>query len=422
MQITNVLAKICDCLELPYFILILLLALAIGFKRTKTSALLLVIGGAMIFWRSFFAITSSRYCISIITFSIILSAIAMKEFMKKRSFAWIFTVFVFLIFYNTIKSISSFRNSYIFDVQEIINCYQPHYKQVEYYINNKEYMRFCGEDNKKENKHALWDSNEYTIMELLNNVSFLGKDIIIISRKTSEKKIVPPSGTSLKCISKHNTDYTHTKRIGIHRYIPKEVYSVNEDMIKNENVDNRNNALIKNGDIESVQSIENKKRLMEKWIKQGASFYSSDEIKLPEYKEMFQMWKDVNESNYPIVFADEEKNICGKYSLHIVLPTNNISNIYFFNKIKTVPGTLSFLVKSLNDQCEFTIARYDFLPQKKGTRPPFSTFTLNISDKNVHKVEITLDEQTIRGEESLFFIFGNNIDIIVDNIIFVPST
>ena len=417
MQIINILERICDCVQIPYFILMIFLIVVIGIRHTKTNILILIVGGLMILWRLFFIITSSRYCISIIAYLIILSAAVAKNIKWKTVFIFGFVALCILFSFNVIKTRSSFRNNYIFDIADLVKAYRPAYDETRIFTRFQEFERLNALSNRRgNNKFFFLVSSTYSLTELINKYSLSGIDVLIIERNIDWKNSIVLHNQDFRAISKHYSGFSKKKWTSVLRLIPQTIQPFNTSVLKEDN------NIIKNGNIEMTLSPASKNKMMKNWLDQGASFYSSNDVRLPEFKELIQGWKTINAFNYPKVYVDADNVINGKYSLHIILPPKNISNIYFSNKVPTVPGKFSFLVRPINKRNIIEVSRYDFMPGKYGVTPPLSSYIFNIpADKdNVYRIEIPLDEKTIKGIESLFYLFGTNVNIIVDDIEFQP--
>ena len=371
----------------------------------------------MLLWRCFFTITSSRYCISIIAYLLILSAAAAKNQKRKTVFVFGFAALIVLFIFNVSQSRVSFRNNYIFDIADYIMAYRPKYDETRIFTRFQEFNRLnVLSGGRSNNKSFFLLSSKNLISEVVNQYSLSGIDVLFVERNKDWKDNILLQNQDLRAISKHYSASSRNKWTSVFKLIPQTIRPFKTSELKEVN------NIIKNGNIEIIKSPSNKNKMMKNWLERGASFYSSDDIKLPEFKELIQGWKEINDSNYPKIYVDADNVINGMYSLHIDLPPNNISNIYFSNRVSTVPGKFSFLVRPISKKNIILVSRYDFMPGKYGVTPPFSSYIFNIpKDRDcVYKIEVPLDEKTIEGEESLFYLFGTNVNIVVDDIEFQP--
>lgn len=124
-ELTNVINHVIKVLLIPYFVLFVISLFFLFLKRKKVFLILISITVFMTFWRTFFEITSSRYCVSFVILSgiTIIKAISIVSHEKSqgRCFSLIFLIcFIGLFTYNTIKSFSSFEKKYIYDLREDI--------------------------------------------------------------------------------------------------------------------------------------------------------------------------------------------------------------------------------------------------------------------------------------------------------------
>ncbi len=108
--------KIINCVGIPYVVLYCLLFTRAS-KRFIFANLLLV--AFFIIWRTICDISSSRYCLTLISFIYLSFALFLKkEALQKNNRTILFVLLLFLVGYNTVSNYVSSRNLYIFDVRE----------------------------------------------------------------------------------------------------------------------------------------------------------------------------------------------------------------------------------------------------------------------------------------------------------------
>lgn len=368
----------------------------------------------MILWRSFFSLTASRYCSSFIVYLIILSStFYCNSVRNKGKIAFLGIACISLYVYNGLETKSSFRNVYIVDIVETLQRYAPSYSGSRIFTSYKEFNRL---NVLLPGEKRIFKTENYSFQEIADKYSFSGYNLLLIENNTSrvDAQVIYPETTRFRMISKFNTNAKKNKWIPIYQFFSQEL------PLYNPKFSHKVNNLISNGDIERVLPRNQNKRLLGDWISQGVDFYDSDDIHLPQFNSLFQTWKQIDDLSYPRVYVDSDNVLSGSHSLHIILPKNNVSNIYFSNRIKTTEGTLSFLVKAFS-QSEILVSRYDFIPPKHGTTPPFSTFVYRINPNNTYKIMIPLRKETIEGTESVYYLYGKNVDILIDDIEFSPQ-
>lgn len=420
MQVFWVISKTINSLQIPYFILTVIILSIFLLRPSKTTFLLIGIAFYLFTWRLFFDITSSRYCASFLVYGIVTLSVFAKKIKKNRPVTHLILLgFLILATYNTSKAQGSFRNIYIYDAKNLIQGLSTQKGRPLFMIEGKEFNRLKVKDSNNADMIIAWKPDCRTVSEILNKYSLSGIEIYIVTRNNvyNDKTVTLPIGTRLRHEALFYTDHQKKKNLSFYHYTPNHVLPYT-DLVSNRKVSNN---IIKNGDIETVLSHEQTVRSIKKWIDQGATFYVSDDIKLPHFKELLETWRTIDRSSCPFVYADSENVINGSYSLRIILPHANRSNILLSNRIKTEPGFLSFLVKPMSNKCEFVVSRFDFMPGKFGIIPPFSSYTFRLSTKEYYLIEIPLDNATINGTETLFCIMGNDLDILIDDIDFLSD-
>lgn len=143
----STLAKISDCIGLPYFILgwLSLLILAVFKKKRKKTILFIVF--FPIIWRSAFYILSSRYC-AIFLLLIPYIVLIFSNRLRNIKAGIIAPVVIALIAYNILGAFLSFSNLYICDAKEGIDLFLSDNDNSPVMITDKEFYRL-----KKKNRN-----------------------------------------------------------------------------------------------------------------------------------------------------------------------------------------------------------------------------------------------------------------------------
>lgn len=176
----NVFEKIIDCISIPYAIFAVVAI--ISFLKSNKPILGLVVFSILFLyvWRLFFQIVSSRYCSIFIVVLFVIIAIAGREtnlFWKRTKI-----IITLLISYNLLKVTSSFRNIYIYDIQEEISSLSNNPQNI-FFVEKKEFRRLSDNADKInpidkfiyfnkgelksvdifKNKYEFWNYNGYII-------------------------------------------------------------------------------------------------------------------------------------------------------------------------------------------------------------------------------------------------------------------
>lgn len=154
----STLAKISNCIGLPYFILgcLSLIILAVVKKKRKKTFLFIVF--FPIIWRSAFYILSSRYCAFFLLLIPYIVLIFSKILINIKA-GIIASVVLFLIIYNISDTFLSFNNLYIQDAKEEIDLLLSNDDNNSVMITKKEFYRL-----KKKNR-----KNQFVLDSILSN-------------------------------------------------------------------------------------------------------------------------------------------------------------------------------------------------------------------------------------------------------------
>lgn len=151
----STLAKISNCIGLPYFILgcLSLIILAVFQKKRKRTILFIVF--FLVTWRSAFYILSSRYCAIFLLF-IPYIVLIFSNRLRNIKAGIIAPVVISLIIYNILETFLSFNNIYIHDTKEAVDLFLSNDDNNSVMITDKEFYRL-----KKKNKinQFVLDSN-----------------------------------------------------------------------------------------------------------------------------------------------------------------------------------------------------------------------------------------------------------------------
>lgn len=138
----NLLDQTTKCLQIPYFILFVFVCALLLFFKKKFFFILLFLLIFMISWRLCFRINSSRYCISFLLILYlglaILFPIVQKRFMINVP---VLVIIMGLLFYNSIKLFSGFRNLYQLDLADDVRCILSNSENNCIFIQEKEFFR-----------------------------------------------------------------------------------------------------------------------------------------------------------------------------------------------------------------------------------------------------------------------------------------
>lgn len=111
--------QICKCLYIPYFAFGILCLLSLSLHNKKFFLLLLSVCVVMCSWRLFLNTFSSRYCSAFLLLFLVAFSLSYKHLSSLRPFRiFSFVLFCFLFLFNCINLFSSYRNNYIFDLQD----------------------------------------------------------------------------------------------------------------------------------------------------------------------------------------------------------------------------------------------------------------------------------------------------------------
>lgn len=372
-----------DCLYWPLFICLVLSPFFI--KTSKKRILIVLFGVIVLAWRFSIVLLSSRYCSFLILCALLSLSLLIKEKNPSSRNVFLF-LFSIALAVQLIKCFSGFNNLYVLDLSDDISHLSLD-KQRILLVQEKEIERvssMCPNDcfiDTIENKPVVLGAN---------NVFEITRDISPRSKVLGVKKTGKHADNKLYIAEKGN------------ELLPNEV-SVQE-----------NKNLIFNGGLETIQEA-GQNALVNRLIDSGASFYSSDNVKIPFNSILLPL----NYYNgFPEVFADSSNPISGDYSLNVRFFDEGM--VYFLNRFRPSDGVLSFYIKKISGSSSLFLERVDydesFLNYRYGLPQ-----NIYIFDNNVHYVSLPFLKSDFFGSNTLFYLKGRQINFLLDNICYHPK-
>ena len=142
----STLAKISDCLGLPYFILGFISLLIFAFFKKKRNKTILFFVFSLVIWRTAFHIQTSRYC-AFFLLSIPYIVLIFSNQLRNTNTGIIAPVVISLIVFNLLETFLSFNDLYVRDAKEEIDLFLSNSDNNLVMITPKEFYRL-----KKKNK------------------------------------------------------------------------------------------------------------------------------------------------------------------------------------------------------------------------------------------------------------------------------
>lgn len=410
----DVINKTISCVQIPYIVLCIVSVLLIIF-RDKKGLLFLAAILLMMAWRSFFRITSSRYCCSFLILILGITSYFYFRYKSKNLFFRITAIlaFAFLLTYNIICSYSSYRNLHLYYTQDISQAISAKDQNIYSIISEKEFSRVGYPI-----KNKL--SYESSLEETLEQFSLWGYQLTIIAlEKASAAGNSPIFQNNYRNwdIIRKSRLYTNRRKnsvITLYSFKPR------AHQLVSEYTPDRTGNLIKNGDIETICSQKDKLARLKKWVSQGADYYVPEDILIPKFDVLLPTWMPFNPDNFPEVYADSESPIEGKYSLHVLLKKDNDCYIYFSNRIPSCAGKLTFAVQNLGDHGYISLSRLDYNSPSTVPVTPNYLYYIFLPDQKAYRIESDINSDSFRGDQALFYISGASMTLLVDDIVYVP--
>lgn len=425
--------KTINCLEIPYLVLALVAA-AVSFLLSKKICIVFFLSVLIaLAWRSFFHITSSRYCSFFLIIVLLFVCFFSRTTLRKVHFAGFFCLCSIvasagLFTFNIYKLFSPFKNTFIFDIQQTVNHITTAYDTPIIIIDGKEWDRIRGPE-KQEYRQRIklnWETNFKEAFEKIREYSLWNGKVFLVLAENSDSffgdpKDDVPSDESMRKIQEFKKNKNKTKVFSIYSYSPNGLtqYDPVDGLYHYGDKDN----FIKNGNIETIQESSVKRRRLENIISAGIVFYDRDDTVLPENEIILDTWSsDISEATFPKVYADSKNVINGKYSLNVKFEDNSKVQVFLLNKFSSVPGKLRFLIKRLQGDIMIRISRWDF-SNSRGVPVHDSDYYLNLPDDKTYLVTIPLKETDFTGtdKKSLFYLTGNNVNVLIDDISYIPE-
>ncbi|WP_176013736.1 hypothetical protein [Victivallis sp. Marseille-Q1083] len=394
------------------------------FYKTKQSLLhicLYTILSFMIIWRGFYGIISERYCCIFLIPCIIIGVFALSklhQLLHRYHFYpnLIISVLFFLCIGTQIaKVFHPFPKAFLLDLGKEIEERQINDHGCAWFIYDSEYRRLGGSKYPFVYPLSKEQQGEENLSDIFEQYRYWGKAVYFIlpedtdSPFLTEQKLVLPQGTSLKMEIFYFSNREKSKRLTLYQYLPVSlplVENITETSGEKEN-------LIENGNMEIMMSSDILRKRLKRWIDDGAVFYDSNSIMLPEYQILLPTWNTLKE--YPEVFADSNCPIEGNYSLHIRF--KGLGAIYLMQKIPACPGVLTFKIKNSEKSSALRLFRYDYASDGK-MQYPKQVYNFYISDNQSRIVYLNLKDSDYLGEETLFVLEGNDCDFLLDDVSF----
>ena len=392
----------CDYVTLFIFLLLGVLT-ALHSRKNKILVLFVLFSFG---WRMFYNITSSRYCLIFVLYSFVLYSFVLysKSFSSKQLLLFITFFFFFIDF---CKCFSSYRNNYVFDVADYckkITSDNPNYKlfisEKESYRIGRDYPRNAVEVLKQRTDFLDYVTDQYRFL-------FGGKYVIVGKERTNIQPVANKDW-KIKKVSSNHTNASNTGFINI--------YSVDTQSVTGQGVeDTGGRNLIYNGDYEIIQTKESTLKSFRKWIESGADFYKEDNLLLPDYELILEIWYDIFQSNYPRVYSDRVNPISGKSSLHVILKDN--TTVYLQNKIPAQPGTLSFNIKNVKERLCLKLNMIEYMNGTYNSSPFY--YGIEIFDNDIHRISFQVNDNDFSGDTLLFRITGAHQEFLIDDVQYI---
>ena len=398
-------SKITEALYLP-FLIIVALSILLSMKSWYVRVLI-VLMLFLILWRVLNPIQSKRYYSVFVLFSFVSFGYFLWLFRKYSKY--LLVIIVPLILLMVFKIFSRSSNLIEFSIMECfskIDNSNNDYTCVSLGSISKRYSLYHTFDEYPVNR----DDYKSVYIKAVRKHIFTQKDIFLISK-------YPLDYYSLS--SNHvlflNSRYTHLANFKF-GYKNKNHYS----LVKISPSDFDNTTLLSgsnqigNGNFEKVFSQPAVQSFFRDWIDDGASFYLKDDLSLPYHDTLATTWQTSPDHEYPEIFIDSEHVISGDHSLHVRSDTK--SSLYFLNKIDSSSGVLSFSIKSLLDDFDFSLIHYDYGEEGIICNDDFVLF--HVSDNNTHTFFLEYDRSEFNADTTLFLFQFENADFIIDDISF----
>ncbi len=397
--------KLTSCIQLPYLVILLILLCVLFFFEKRYFLIGMTLICVLLFWRLFFEMSSSRYFSTFIILLFVLFGFVYKTLTirKKRISSCTALLATLLLGYNIVKVQSADSNRYLPDINETLKR-RNHYEYA--FLPSKEGKRI-GFDLQN---IITYDSK--TLDQISQEYSFWGEKLYIVSNNNTTGEYIR-NDLEMQIEAQYRKGSSSSKSFYLLSKAPFVEKTSPPSGVAKTN-------LILNGDMENVQTEAKKNERLKKWIEEGAEFYSSSSITLPEHSTLLPTWGTFDPENFQEVFVVSDNPIDGKYSLRVRNKDVDY-NTFFMNEFKSASGELSLKVRNMKDVSVFRIGRYDYNPDIQGPITPDDAFHYFIfTDHDVHNILIGVDVADCKGDRSLFYISGTNFDLLIDEIRYTP--
>ncbi len=233
-----VLEKTINCVTFPFFVVSIILIFILIFSRKKDSFFLFIILIIPLLWRQAAKnqLTSSRYCSIFLILFVVYGVYALKSncmIIKNRKTVWIITV-LGLVASNLAFAFSSFRNTYIYDLQEEVSFLSNDKKNI-FFVDNRDLKRLSTLNSKVLGRDVRPETND-EFEELLNTFEYWSKNAYYLfpERKNATPRIISTdifnNNITLKKTAQFFTNKYKTKVYST--YCQKHFYPQSYDYLK----------------------------------------------------------------------------------------------------------------------------------------------------------------------------------------------
>lgn len=398
------------CLGLSY--LILSIAGLFAYSVSATKARRLMIAAAvffMIFWRFVVSLKysmSSRYYCSILLLAFFFIIYWFHSQIKGRHAITAGFIFLFILTSNIVEAYSSFSNLYIFDAIEFINREHRKDTDASFIIQNKEINRLGYDVSEK----ALVLSTDYPSREIIqteiDKYRYWDSGLFMILFEETDNAL---------CNLRRNVSFKTNK----HGTKELNFYSIPHESDIDKTIGDMKDNLISNGDMEIIENRKERLSKITKWGNSGAAFYVENNVLLPMCDVLLQTWIAPGENSYPKVFLDSSAPINGTYSLNVLFTEGANNRIAFLQKIKTGQGILKFKIRSYTPDTVLHLTKIDYTENNRPLKRE-QLFHFFINDNDIHDYSIEFKDSDFSGVKTIFYLDGNNSNIVIDDICYLP--
>ena len=397
------LSKSIDCIGYCMAIISCLGLGVLFIKQKRVFAVLVFLILFSVGWRSFSKIISSRYLSILIVYSLFLAGVLSQYAILHSNQLKMICLLLFVCFIiQTFDTLCTFNNKYIFDAAEIVNDSK---KKDAVLINDNE------KDRLKSSDMFLYTQQEKetkikTMKEMIKSLSTWNGRLMIydnINYSFNDQAV-----NDYDLIAQFVTNKSKTKKTHIYTRSNNEKIAAKKVLSEN---------LIANGDMEiSIDQPTIRKKFI-RWIEDGMGIYDKDDLLLPKHVTLVSNRTYKKNKIYPTVYSTNNDLIDGERSLFVHFPEGDNTNLFFLNRIPGKPGRLSFSICFLKHGSTIKLLKYDYDSNEKRIAKSNSfVYYVYFNDNEVHAINIDVEQDEFLGVESIFFLQGNDSEIILDNV------